>query len=97
MNEITKVEENLKIETFLKENKEFGYNIEEISKETDIQNLNHEMLLEIKDIECRIVKGIYYYIYKPQKQQFQETLDKLEKEGKIKVEIRDEIKYYEAK
>lgn len=97
MNMIKMVEENLKIETFLKENYKLGYSINEMSDILGIKELNLKRLLKIRNIECRNVNGVCYCMYRPFEKQLIEALGKLVEEKKINVELKNGIEFYSSK
>ena len=97
---IKEIEENVKILDFITRNKTkstYAFALDEISNGTGIKNLTHERLLKIENIVFTECYGQIYYTYISIEEQFQDSLDRLVKNGKIKEEItKDGIKVYKA-
>jgi len=53
-------------------------------------------ILNFKDIDCRIVDKVYYYMYVPFEIQLKEELEQLVKNNKIKSTIVNGITKYSA-
>lgn len=92
------LEENAEVVKFLMERRESAYDIDELRTILKMPGLTNEQLQKEGDIECRYIETYkrFFYIYKPVKIQFQEALDLLVKEVKIKEKIIDGVKMYSA-
>lgn len=93
-----KLEENAEVVKFLMERRESVYDIDELRDVLKIPGLTDEQLQKERDIEWTYIEAYkrFFYTYKPVEIQFQESLDWLVKEGKIKEQIIDGVKKYSA-
>ena len=96
---LSDIEYEVKILDFLMRNKTkdtYAFNLDDISKGTKIKNLTHERLSKIENIECVKLYGKMWYTYMSTKEKFQNAIDQLVKEGKLKEDIKDGVKLYRA-
>lgn len=93
-----KLEENAEVINFLMERRKLAYDIDELRTILKMPGLTDEQLQKERDVEYRYIETYkrFFYIYKHITIQFQETLDLLVKEGKIKEQIIDGVKMYSA-
>lgn len=93
---ISKIDREAIVLDFLIRNRKLAYPLDELQVSTNINDLNHKELIKFKDIECRIVNEVYYYMYVPFEVRLKETLHELVEDNKIKMTTIDGITKYSA-
>jgi len=85
MEKINKIDREVLVLDFLMRNKEYAYDIDEIQKSTNIGDMEHEEIIEFKDVECRTINDMFYYKYVPFETQVKEVVEQLVKDNEIKL------------
>jgi len=91
-----KIDREVIVLDFLMRNRKLAYTIDELQVSTNMNDLKHEELIKFKDIDCRIVNEVYYYMYVPFEIQLKKELEQLVKDNKIKSITIDEVTKYSA-
>lgn len=94
------LEENAVVINFLikcRKEHDIAYTIEEMIELLKLPGLSNKQLSKEKDIQSVKYKdGKTYYFYETVEMQFKELLERMAKEGKIKMTVVDGIEKYEA-